>query len=152
MKLSNLSPKGKWIHIKINGYTYKKYIAGYDNLTLPEVKSIEDLNLNAHEEAMIHLKDHTGENLNPGEFNYIINTRVLSSTGGTTSLSGSSISIAENMSLSFSIYPQTSYYISSCTINNVTQTLATPSASTVITMSNITQDKNIAVGFSRYGA
>jgi hypothetical protein len=152
MKLQNKSAKGKWIHVKINGFSYKKWLAAYDTINLPEVTSLSQLNLNSHEEAMIHEQAHIGIDPDPTPEFYFVVSATKGATGGTTSLSGGSVSVAEAMNLSFSVYPQVNYYLSAYTINGTSMTISTPSATTVYTLSNITQDRNIYVAFSRYGS
>ena len=60
MIVKNSGPKGKWLHTKINGYTEKVWLAAYSSLDIPYVKSKADLNLNAHEEAIIHVEEKFG--------------------------------------------------------------------------------------------
>jgi len=154
MKVTNTGAKGKWVHVKINGYSYKKWVAAYGSVTLPEVTSRSQLNLNAHEESMIHAEDH-GQIFPkpiPPEFYYTINATRLGTTGGTTSLSASSVSVAKGMSLSFSVYPESNYYLSAYTVNGIAQGRSTPSATTVYTLSNIVQDENISVAFATFGS
>lgn len=151
MILQNKSPKGKWIHVKINGFSYKKWIAGYGSINLPEVTSLNQLNLNSHEESMIHVQEKTGIDPDPTPEFYFTVKATTPTTGGTTSLSGASVSISEGMNLSFSVYPQSNYYLSAYTINGASQTILTPSATTVYTLSNIKQDKNIAIAFAIFG-
>jgi len=155
MKISNKSGKGKWIHVKINGFSYKRWLAGYDSIILNEVTRLSQLNLNAHEEAMIHAEEHTGHEPDPTptpEFYFSVTASVLMNTGGTTSISAATVSVAEGLNLSFSVYPTSNYYLSAYTVNGIAQTRATVSASTVYTLSNITQDKNISVAFAQFGS
>lgn len=65
MKIQNKSPKGRMLHIKINGYSYKKWLAGYASLELPEVTRLDQLNLNAYEESRIHVQGHAGIDIDP---------------------------------------------------------------------------------------
>ena len=152
MKIQNKSPKGKWIHVKINGYSYKKWLAGYDSIILNEVTRRDQLNLNAHEESMIHAEEHSGVNIDPSDpFSFLVKVASIL-TGGTTSLSGASVTVADGMNLSFNVYPQTGYYLSAYTINGVAQTRTSTSATTAYTLSSIRQDENIFVAFARFGA
>jgi hypothetical protein len=154
MKITNKSPKGKWIHVKINGYSYKKWVAGYDSIVLAEVTNKKQLNLNAHEEAMIHAESHGIVDDPSGHKKEVFYFMVQATSGahGTTSLSGSSASVLDGMNLAFSVYPAANYYLSAYTVNGIAQATKTPSASTVYTLSNITQDKNISVAFAAYGS
>lgn len=155
MKISNTSAKGKWIHVKINGYSYKKWIDGYGSIILPEVTNKSQLNLNAHEEAMIVAEEHTGHNPDPTPtpaLFYVVSATRLGATGGTTSLSGASVNVADGLNLSFSVYPQSGYYLSAYTVNGVAQARTTVSANTSYTLSTITQDKNVSVAFAAFGA
>jgi len=154
MKITNNFAKGKWIHVKINGVSYKKWIAAYSSIILPEVTRRDQLNLNAHEEAIIHTEEHTGHEPDPTptpEFYYIVQaTSTGRVTGGTTSLSGASVTVAEGLNLSFSVYPDVGVtYLSAYTVNDVAQTIVSSAstATTVYTLSSINQDKNIVVSF-----
>jgi len=152
MIVQNKSPKGKWIHVKINGASYKYWIAGYDSINLPEVSRLDQLNLNAHEESMIHEQKTTGIDPDPTpEFYFKVSASRIGTTGGTTSMSGASVSVANGMNLSFTVYPVNNYYLSSYTVNNISQAITTPSAATVYTLSSIQQDKSVSVGFAVYG-
>lgn len=152
MKITNTSAKGKWIHVKINGFSYKKWVAGYDSIILAEVTSKSQLNLNAHEEALIHVTEHTGVDPDPTpEFYYKVQAARVGSTGGTTSLSATSVMIADGLNVSFTVYPESSYYLSAYTINGVAHARTSVSATTTYTITNITQDQNISVAFARFG-
>lgn len=150
MKISNKSAKGKWIHVKINGFSYKKWLAGYDSIILDEVTKISDLNLNAHEESMIHAEEYIGVNIDPSD-PFSFNVRMICTTGGTSSLSAATVTIADGMNLSFSVYPETNYYLSAYTSNNRAQTIRTASADTTYTLTKIKQDKNIYLAFAAFG-
>lgn len=152
MKITNTSAKGKWIHVKINGFSYKKWVAGYDSIILTEVTNKSQLNLNAHEESLIHVTEHTGIDPDPApEFYYKIQATRVGTTGGTTSLSATSVMVADGLNVSFSVYPEASCYLSAYTVNGVVQTRTTVSATTVYTITNIKQDKNISVAFASFG-
>lgn len=150
MKITNKSPKGKWIHVKINGFSYKKWLAGNDSIILDEVTKISDLNLNAHEESMIHAEEYLRVNIDPSDPFYF-NLKMICATGGTSSLSAATVSIADGMNLSFSVYPDANYYLSAYTVNGIAQTMKTKSATTVYTLSKIKQDKNIYMAFAIKG-
>ena len=153
MKIKNKSAKGKWIHAKKNGYTERYFIAGYSEVNLPFITSKSQLNLNAHEEAMIHVEEKFGVDPDPTpEFYFTVQASRLGSTGGTTSLSATTATVAEGLSVSFSVYPESSYYLSAYTVNGSSVAMATVSATTIYTISNITQDQSISVAFARFGS
>ena len=153
MKIRNNSAKGKMVHYKINGVPMKQWVGSYDILSLPEVTHKSQLNLSALEEAIIHEESHKGTTSlkTPETFSYVISASV-SATGGTTSLSGSSVSVLEGANLSFTAYPQANYYLSTYTVNGASATISTPSATTVYALSNVNEDKNIYMGFTAFGA
>ena len=156
MKIRNTSPKGKWLHVKKNGYTEKVWLAGYSTIDLPYVTSRNDLNLNAHEEAIIHAEEVLGREVDNIQdiFKYSVNVIELGS-GGTSSLSASTVSINEGMNLSFEIHPETNYYLSSYTINSVSylSSVSNTSASTINSViANIQEDKEVRIGFAVFGS
>ena len=152
MKISNKGGKGKWIHVKFNGVSYKKWLAGYDSIVLDEVTDVSQLNLNAHEESMIHAEEYTGINIDSSDpFSFLISA-ANGATGGTTSLRAATVTVTDEMNLSFSVYPESNYYLSAYTVNGVSRTISTASASTVYTISKIKQDKNIYVAFATFGS
>lgn len=152
MKVKNNSPKGKWVFVKIKGYSYKKWISGYSSLDIPEVSRIDQLNLNAHEEALLKVREKTGKTpgVNPVEDFYFSIKATNSTSGGTTSLSASTIYVPYESNISFSVYAETNQYLSAYTVNGTTQSIPVMSAATgttSYTLSNIEQDKNIFVSF-----
>jgi len=155
MKIRNTSPKGKWLHVKKNGYTEKVWLAGYSTIDLPYVTSRNDLNLNAHEEAIIHAEKALGHEVDNIQdiFKYSVNVIAMGS-GGTSSLSASTVSINEGMNLSFEIYQKDYNYISAYTINSVSylSSIGNTSARTISsTITNIQEDKEVRIGFAVWG-
>ena len=156
MEITNRHPKGKWIHVKKNGYTEKVWLPAYSTVDLPYVTSKNGLNLNAHEEAIIHVEEKFGIEVDGVEdtFKYTI-AMTEGSTGGTTSLSATTLSVNEGLNTSFYVYPEASFYVSAYTVNNTSKisSIADVSASTITaTVTNIQEDKNIFVGFAAFGA
>ena len=154
MKIANNSPKGKWVHVKINGFSYKKWVAGYDSIKLGEVTSKTQLNLNSHEDAMIKAAK-KGTEIDPASrTKELFYYSVAATTGvsGTTSLSGGSVMIQDGKKATFSVYPQANCYLSAYTINGVSQTKVTPSATTTYSTFAIVQDSAIRVAFAAFGS
>ena len=113
---------------------------------------IDQLNLNAHEEALLKVREKTGKTpgVNPVEDFYFSIKATNSTSGGTTSLSASTIYVPYESNISFSVYAETNQYLSAYTVNGTTQSIPVMSAATgttSYTLSNIEQDKNIFVSF-----
>lgn len=164
MIIRNISAKGRFLHLKISGFSSKVWLESYGTLDLPAVTERSQLNLNAHEEAIIKTEENTGiktieavahvEELFDAAYKYKLQATVVG-VGGTTSLSAMSLSIQDDLTVSYYIYPTTSYYISAYTVNNVNRlsTITNKSASTTtVTFAKLTKDTNVRVGFSPYGA
>ena len=164
MIITNISPKGRFLHLKISGFSSKVWLESYGSIELPAVTERSQLNLNAHEEAIIKTEENTGvkmseyvahdEELFDATYKYKLQATVVG-VGGTTSLSAMSLSVQDNLGVSFSIYPSTNYYISAYTINAVNKltTISNKSASTTtVSFEKLIKDTNVKVGFSPYGA
>lgn len=157
MIIKNLSPQGKFLHIKVAGYSTKKWLGSYAILDIPEITSKSQLNLNAHEEAMIAEVATTGEDfIKVDETFYYKLQATVGSTGscsGTTSLSATTITVKEGLTTSFTIYPGSNCLISAYTLNNVSHLtdLSNVSASTTVTIANIKQDYKIYAAFKVFG-
>lgn len=157
MKITNPKPKGKWIHVKKNGYTEKVWLAGYSSIELSYVEKRTDLNLNAYEEAIVKAEENTGVEVDSKTdiFQYKITMTEATSTGGTTSLSATTLYIDEGMNTSFYIYTTSDDYLSAYTVNNISYigNISDPSATTITaTISNIKEDKDVYVAFARNGS
>jgi hypothetical protein len=100
---------------------------------------------------MIHELSKTGVNPDPTPEFYFTVKATKGLTGGTTSLSGASVSVLQGLNMSFSVYPTSGFYLTAYTVNNYARAIKTPSATTVYTLTNIQQDKNIYVAFSKNG-
>ncbi len=158
MKIQNTSPKGKWIFVKIKGFTYKKWVSGYSSIILSEVTSLSDLNLNAHEEAINNYREKYGKSPDPQptESTYFAvyattsTATTTSVTGGTTSLSAATVYAPYQSNVFFSVHALADRYLSAYTINGVSQSvpvMSAATATTTYTISSISQDKAISVSF-----
>jgi len=164
VKISNISSQGRWFNIRGNGFSYKKWIEAHGSIDVPEISNLSQLRLTTHElailrsggyeiqsefaeqkEPVLNLPTETKQNPNPS-FYTIKNTF---GENGSISISGAVISISEEMNLSFSVYPEDGFYLSTYTINDVAQNINSASEATVYTLINIKQDKNIFIAFSR---
>ncbi len=156
MIIKNKKPVGRWYHIKKNGYVKKYWIAAYSQLELPFVDSSDEILQNAHEKSIENTEEKYGVEIDNIEDIYKYKITVTEgATGGTTSLSASTVSVNSGLNLSFNIYPEINYYLSAYTVDNssVLGDISDPSASTITTtIQNITDDKVIFVGFSPYGS
>jgi hypothetical protein len=155
MIVKNPSPKGKWIFVKINGHTTKKWLAGYSSLNIPEADSTQDINLNSHEEAVLKYKEkfnkYPGDIYTPEYFYTIAASE--SNTGGTTSLSGGSVTVEAGKDYSLDIHTESNTYLTGYTIDGTVQSINTPSAdTTTYILRKIEDDKDIIVGFAEYGS
>jgi hypothetical protein len=160
VKISNISSQGRWFNIRGNGFSYKKWIEAHGSIDVPEISNLSQLRLTVHELTILQAGDYEMKSefveqkesaLNlPIEIKqnpYFYTIKNTSGENGAISISGAVISISEGMNLSFSIYPEEGFYLSTYTINDVAQNINP--TSTVYTLTNIKQDKNIFVEFSR---
>lgn len=155
MIIRNQSPKGKYVHVKINGYSYKKWIAGYTSLNMKEVDRISQINQNAHAEAIIKEEANLGIEVDNvlDLYKYTISVST-TGTGGTSSLSATTVNVNQGLSSTFSVYTESNEHVTGFTINNTNflGSISNTSASTInYTVNNIHADQNVQVWFGVNG-
>jgi len=168
MIVKNNKPVGRWFFYKVNGVVAKNYIAGYSEMEIAGLTNENQIIYNGHDKALRNVEDKFGKSFTnswavpsdpASEFkNYYISATTVSSTGGTISPSGATVSVPEGENKAFSLISETNYYLTGVTIdggvnNQISAVTGLISGTSTYTFTDVMDSTHvIAVGYAAYGA